>query len=462
MLNTLREICEITGGRLTFGDPDTVVRHVGYDSRQMLGDDLFVPTIGARVDGHDFIDKAMAAGAIATLSSRPGRVTELGAVITVDDTQEALEALGRHYRSLYRGRVIGITGSVGKTTTRELTKAALSAGGSVTGSTKNMNSEIGMPVVLCHMDQSADRAVIEMGVDAPDDMPRHVELAHPKTAVITNIGVAHIEYLGSREGIRNEKIRITSELGPEDWAVLNGDEPLLRECEASLPCRRILYFGLSPENDLYAKDIEKGDTVSFTAVLRQPEGEKEIPVKLSVPGVHNVMNALAALGAAVAEGVDPEKAAAAMSQFTGFTRRLEKLKIGGLNVIDDSYNASPPSMRAALEVLEKASGKRRIAVLADMLELGETEAKQHREVGEYAAERKIDLFITLGKLIRHLEEPLIKAGREVHHFDRWEEAEACVTELAENGDVVLLKGSNIMNLDKLLAKLKTEEKFINR
>ena len=119
-------------------------------------------------------------------------------------------------------------------------------------------------------------------------------------------------------------------------------------------------------------------------------------------------------------------------------------------------------MRAALEVLEKASGKRRIAVLADMLELGETEAKQHREVGEYAAERTIDLFITLGKLIRHLEEPLIKAGREVHHFDRWEEAEACVTELAENGDVVLLKGSNIMNLDKLLAKLKTEEKFINR
>ena len=461
MRNTLREICEITGGRLTWGDPETVVRHVGYDSRQMLGDDMFVPTLGARVDGHDFIDKAFAAGAAATLSSRPGRVTEAGPIVTVEDTQAALEALGRHYRSLYKGRVIGITGSVGKTTTRELTKAALSAGGSVTGSTKNMNSEIGLPVVLCHMDQSADRAVIEMGVDAPDDMPRLVELAHPKTVVVTNIGVAHIEYLGSREGIRNEKIRIAAELGADDWAVLNGDEPLLRECREKLPCR-ILFFGLDPQNDLSAKEIEEGDTVSFTAVWRSSEGTKTFPVHLSVPGVHNVMNALAALGAAVAEGIDPEAAAAAMSGFTGFTRRLERLRIGRLNVIDDSYNASPPSMKAALQVLERASGTHRIAVLADMLELGETEARQHKEVGEFAAERKIDSFITLGRLVRHLEEPLIRAGREVHHFDRWEDAEACVTQLAENGDVILLKGSNIMNLDRLLEKLKTEEKFLKQ
>ncbi len=461
MRNTLREICDITSGELIWGDPGTVVRHVGYDSRQMLGDDLFVPTIGARVDGHDFIDKAFAAGAAATLSSRPGRITEAGPIIQVKDTQAALEALGRHYRSLYKGRVIGITGSVGKTTTRELTKAALSAGGSVTGSTKNMNSEIGLPVVLCHMDQAAERAVIEMGVDAPDDMPRLVELAHPKTAVITNIGVAHIEYLGSREGIRNEKIRITAELGPDDWAVLNGDEPLLKECRGKLPCR-ILFFGLDPENDLSAKEIREGDQVSFTAVLKEESGVREFPVRLSVPGVHNVMNALAALGAAAAEGIDPEAAAAAMSGFTGFSRRLEKLKIGGLNVIDDSYNASPPSMKAALTVLEKASGKRRIAVLADMLELGETEAELHQAVGEFAAERKIDVFITLGKLVRHLEEPLIRAGREVHHFDRWEDAETCAVRLAENGDVLLLKGSNIMKLDLLLDKLKKEEKFLKQ
>jgi len=458
---TIRRICELTDGTLLEGDPDVIIRHVTYDSRDMQGDDLFVPLRGARVDAHNFIGNACENGAVATLSEREDLRAGGRPVIHVTDSLTALQQLGRYYRSLYRGRVVAVTGSVGKTTTRELTKAALSAGGSVAGSTKNLNSVIGMPVVLCHMDQTADRAVLEAGISEPDEMIPLADMIRPVTAIVTNIGVAHIEYLGSREGICREKMHITDGLGTDGCAVLNGDEPLLRAYEGKLPCR-VLYFGLGHDNDLYAEDIRESDTVSFTAVERLSDGSlHRFPVTLLIPGVHNVMNALAALGAAKAEGIDLEAAAEAMGRYGGFSRRLERLSIGGLKLIDDSYNASPPSMKAALGVLEKASGRKKIAVLADMLELGPDERQLHREVGEFAAHCDIDSFITLGRLVSFLEEPLRAAGKPVFHADDWETAEAEVVRQAEAGDVLLLKGSNIMNLDKLLEKLKNEKKFID-
>ncbi len=457
---TLKEICDITGGILLCGDPSLVIRHVSFDSRLMLGDDIFVPTAGARVDGHDYIDSAFANGAAATFTSRSGKLTGTRPTVYVPDTLAALQALGAWHRQQYKGRVIGITGSVGKTTTREMTKAALSAGGSVTGSEKNMNSQLGTPAVLCHMDQEAERAVMEMGISEPGEMSRLVQMVHPNTVIVTNIGVAHIEYLGSREGICREKMHIADELGADDYAIINGEEPLLLPYKKQLPCH-VLTYGLHPEMDVYAEDIEEGDGVSFTAVIRIPAGGRiEFPVSLSVPGIHNVMNALAALAAAWTEGVNPRKAAEALSTFGGFKRRLERVSIGGLKVIDDSYNAGPPSMKAALAVLAKASGGKRIAMLADMLELGEEAEALHREVGAYAAGLDIDLYITLGQLIRSLEEPLIQARRPVFHCDSWEEAEAKAVQLAEKGDVLLLKGSNIMNLDKVLEALKKEEKFL--
>ena len=457
---TVREICMIVGGILLCGDAETVIRHVSFDSRSMQGDDLFVPTIGARVDGHDYIDSAFKNGAAATLTSRRGKVTGTRPYIFVQDTQQALETLGKHYRRLFKGRVVGITGSVGKTTTRELTKAALSAGGSVTGSMKNMNSQIGLPVVLCHMDHDADFAVMEMGISDPGEMRPLVDMVQPHTVIVTNIGVAHMEHLGSREGICREKMHIADDLGPEDTAVLNGEEPLLIPYQKSLPCR-VLTFGLHPDMDVYAEDIRDGEYVCFTACFKVPAGGRRmVPVRLSIPGIHNVMNALAALAAAWAEGISPDKAAAALSQYGGFSRRLERVQIGSLKLIDDSYNAAPPSMKAALAVLEKAKGGKRIALLADMLELGPEEAAMHREVGEYAASLPgIDLFITMGTLIRHLEQPLIQARRPVFHCDTTEEAVERLTRLAAPGDVVLLKGSNGMRLDLVREALKKEEKF---
>ncbi len=456
---SVREVTAIVGGILLCGDGEIRLRHVSFDSRNMLGDDLFVPTIGARVDGHDYIENAFENGAVATLTARRGKVTGARPHIFVQDTQKALEALGKHFRSLYKGRVIGITGSVGKTTTREMTKAALSAGGSVTGSMKNMNSQIGTPVVLCHMDQNADRAVMEMGISDPGEMLELVDLVHPQVALVTNIGVAHLEQLGSREGICREKMHICDGLGPEDTVILNGEEPLLVPYKDQLSCR-VLYYGLHPERDVYAKDIRDEDPVRFTAVFRVPAGgQLEVPVTLSVPGIHNVMNALAALTVAWAEGIKPEKAARALEGFGGFSRRLERMNLGGLKVIDDSYNAGPPSMKAALQVLAKAKEGRRIALLADMLELGEDEALLHRQLGEFARDLKIELFITLGSLVRNLEEPLVQARRPVFHCDTPEQAAERVIRLARKGDTVLLKGSNSMRLDKVLEAIKVSEKF---
>lgn len=450
---TVQEVCDICGGELLSGRPDTVLRHISIDSRKMQGEDLFIPIRGERTDGHNYIAGAFARGAAATLTERrevlPQAPEGDRPYILVQDSTLALQRLGGTLRKAFRGPVVGITGSVGKTTTREMTMAALRSAGRVTGSLANHNSQLGVPVTLCHMDYEADFAVAEMGVSMPGEMTRLVEMVCPRIVIVTNIGVAHIEYLGSREGICREKMHITDKLGPEDFAVLNGDEPLLLPYKNSLPCR-VLTYGQGKDCDLRAEAAELGETASFTAVFSagMPGGPRSIPVTLSVPGAHNVMNALAALGCAAALGLDPEAAAAGLEAFGGFDRRLERLTLQGISLIDDSYNASPASMKAALKVLTQSSAEgRRIALLADMLELGSDSGAMHREVGEMAAKLPLDLFITLGKEIRSLEEPLLAAGKNLVHADSPEEALQLVRSLVRPGDCLLLKGSNGMHLD---------------
>ncbi len=441
------------GGRLLQGDPAQTVEHVSFDSRSMLGKDLFIPIRGEKVDGHRFIAGAMAAGAAASLTAE-AEAEAPGPLILVKDTVLGLQRLASHLRREFEGPVVGITGSVGKTTTREMTMAALRAAGPVTGSLKNQNSQLGLPTTVCHMDYSAWAAVLEMGVSEPDEMERLVQVARPELALVTNIGVAHIQNLGSREGICREKMRITEHLGEKGTAVLCGDEPLLRAYQDKL-LARTLYFGMDQKSDVYPENLMPEGLPAFTAVLKKSVlGETlKIPVRLSVPGSHNVMNALAALTAAAVLGVDPEKAAESLEGFSGFARRLEQAEVGGLRLIDDSYNASPVSMKAALEVLAAAPGSRRVALLADMLELGPDSRSMHREVGEFAADLPIDLYITLGEEIKALEGPLTEAGKTVMHAATREEAVTLIRAMTDPGDVLLLKGSNGMRLDLVRAAL---------
>ena len=449
---TAGKIAEITGGRLLAGDPDTRLHHISFDSRTMQGEDLFVPTVGEKVDGHRFIQSAFANGAAATLTARedvlPEKAGEDGhAYILVDDTIAALQAIGRFHRlHALKMPVIGVTGSVGKTTTREMTMAALSAGGRVTGSKGNMNSQLGVPVTLCHMDETADFAVAEMGISLPGEMEKLVSMVRPDIALVTNIGVAHIENLGSREGIRDEKMHIADLLPEGGCAVLNADEPLLAGYRGGR--FRTLYYGLGPEAEVFAKDLVLGETASFTAVFPASllGAAKEVPVQLSVPGEHHVMDALAALSVAAVLGEDPDAAAASLASYGGFAGRFERIPLGDLLLIDDSYNANPVSMKASLASFSHVGAKRRIAVIADMLELGPDAPKMHREVGEFAASLPIDLFVTVGDTMKEADAALAAAGKTILHADNAEKAASLVCELAAAGDAVLLKGSHSMGL----------------
>ena len=463
---SVRQICGITGGKLLFGDPETRLHHVTFDSRTMLGEDLFIPVPGEKVDGHRFIGGAFACGAAASLTARedavPPRDTlpEGCAVILVDDTFEALQTLGRYRREHeLKMPMVGITGSVGKTTTREMTTAALSAGGRVTASIRNMNSQLGVPVTLCHMDETADFAVAEMGISLPGEMDRLAAMVRPDLVLVTNIGLAHIENLGSREGICREKMKITDRLPEDGAAILNGDEPLLRGFSKDKPFRTVFY-GLGPDCGVSAKDIIYGDSASFTAHFPASlcGEEREIPVQLSVPGEHHVMDALAALSAAAFLGVDLEAAAQALTGFGGFARRWERVQLGGLQLIDDAYNANPVSMKASLASFARLKAARRIAVIADMLELGPEAPAMHREVGEYAAALPVDIFLTVGSFMEEADAALGAAGKTVLHAADAEEAAGILLELAADGDAVLLKGSNSMHLDKVRKALAEEMK----
>ena len=408
------------------------------DSRKVKPGQLFVALKAAR-DGHDFIGKALEAGAAAALGERqlPGVP-----MVVVPDSLAGLQAIAAGWRATLAGtRFIGLTGSVGKTTTKEMTAAACAAVRRTQWTQANFNNDIGVPRTLLDLRPDTEIAVVEMGMNHAGEISRLTRLARPHVAVITNVGTMHIEYLGSREGIRDAKLEILEGLAPNGVAVLNGDEPLLRN---AAPACRTLWFGLGPDNDLRAEEIRPTESgVAFTAVGL---GER-VPVELPVPGVHFVMNALAALLAAHAVGVPLETAAAGLRGFENTGDRLRLLQKRGYTVIADCYNAGPESMRAALQVLrERPAHGRRIAVLGDMLELGDYAPAAHRTAGAEAAQAA-DLILAYGPLSRDL---AAAAGEKARWFDSRESLLAALRETARPGDLLLFKASHGMRLEQVL------------
>ncbi len=456
---TAGEIAAAVGGTLLQGDPGTVLEHVALDSRTMQGADLFVPIRGEKNDGHRYMAGAFAAGAAASLTEEglPEGLPAGACVIAADRTRAALQRLGSYMRDRYRGTVVGITGSVGKTSTREMVKLALSAGGTVTGTEKNLNSQLGVPVTLCHMDAQAERAVLEMGISMPGEMQCLAGIARPMAAVVTNIGISHLEYLGSRENIAREKMHIADYLGTEGTVILNGDDALLRTAGADA---RKLFFGFGPEADVQAGCVrEDGCGQRFTVRLRG-NGQLsplEFECILPVTGRHHIYNALAAIAAAAVTGVDPEQAAAALRGFRCFAHRGEWKLAGNVKILDDCYNASPDSVRAALQTLcaEKITGKR-AAFLADMKELGAQTAEAHREIGREAASLPVALYVLLGDATRETEQELLQAGKKVLRAESREDAVRLLRDNLQPGDAVLIKGSNSFGLDKAVESLCTQ------
>ena len=452
MINvTVKDIAEAVNGTLLCGDPDTVIEHVAIDSRTMKGNDIFVPIIGAKVDAHRFIDGAFAAGAAATFTMEHDAIDDPHPFIRVEDTVRALQELGAWYRRKYTGMVIGITGSVGKTSTRSMIMAALGAALQVTGTAGNNNGQLGVPITVTELDNTYDAAVIEMGVSEPGEMRRINRIAWPSHAVVTNIGVSHIENLGSREGIAKEKLQIADLMPPKGCLIMNGDDDMLVKFGREFH-DRVLYFGLSETNDLRAENIHRdGSDTVFTARL----GRKVQEIRLAVPGEHQVMNALAALAVCEVMSVSWEKAAEGIASYTGFSHRLEIIKTASTVYVDDTYNASPTSMKAALGVLSDMQAEgRRIAVLADMLELGPDAAKLHYETGVFGRGQKIDQVVVIGELAKNIGQAYTEQNIPVESFADNASAIAFLQEFKRPGDVILLKGSHGMNLLEVLNALR--------
>ena len=488
---TAEETARAVGGRVIFGDEKQVIAHISLDSRTAAKGDLFVPIIGERVDAHDFIGQVLKNGAAAVFTSRhqsreeaeramAGQETGMSAKaeaawIAVEDTRRALQALGSFLRSQNPIPLVGVTGSVGKTTTREMTAAALSAGFSVYKTPGNSNSQVGVPITLAEIPPEAQIGVIELGMSEPGEMTRIANIARVDCALITNIGVAHIEQLGSQENILREKLHIQDGMPADGPLLLNGDDPLLRTVH--IPGRQIIFYGMG-ENCAYRGEelrVEGGQT-AFTAVC----GERRIPVRLQVMGSHMVQNALAALAAADYYGVDLEAAARELGGFTGYKGRQQILHIGGITVIDDSYNASPASMKAGIEVLHSLEGcRRKIAVLADMRELGPEAPAYHREVGAFAAGQNLDCLVLFGELAREIGTGVCGALEGVRmEQNAWQdtsaegfahppqiqlcksldEVKAWLDENLKEGDGVLFKGSNSMGLSQAVKHLLDRQK----
>ena len=451
---TVKEIVAATGGQLLCGNEDQKIEHLSIDSRTMKGNDLFVPLIGEKVDAHRFIEQAFGAGAVAVLTSEH-ETAEDGehAWIRVADTKKALQEIGRYYRSRLSLPLVGITGSVGKTTTREMVAAALSAKFQVYKTPGNSNSQVGVPITLSEITSADEIGVLELGMSMPGELTVIAKIAQMDMAVITNVGITHIEQLGSQENIYHEKLTIQDGLKDGGILFLNGDDALLKNTKAKAGCSTV-YYGTGENSEYRAEEvrIEDGYPV-FTANCR---GAK-YPVRLSIMGRHNVLNAMVALAVADASGVPLADAVRTLSAFTGFKNRQQIAEKDGVTVIDDTYNASPVSMKAGLEVLEAKAKGRRIAVLADMKELGPDSPKFHYEVGSWMKDHPVDILYTYGELAENIAQGAKDAGMKAEyiHFDadaREALGDAVKAEL-KAGDCVLLKGSNSMRLGEVAKKL---------
>lgn len=451
---TVKDIVEAVGGRLLCGSDSVEIRHISIDSRTMKGDDLFVPLIGEKADAHRFIGQAMENGAAAVLTCEHEEMDGDTPWIRVADTKQALQDIGAYYRRRLNLPLVGVTGSVGKTTTREMIACALSAGYQVYKTPANHNSQIGVPLTLSEITSQDEIGVIELGMSEPGELTVIAKIAQIDQAAITNIGVTHIEQLGSQENIYREKMTIQDGLKAGGTLFLNGDDAWLKDTTAKPGCRTI-YYGTGENCDYRAEEItlEDGYPV-FTAV----HGEERIPMKLGVMGMHQVLNAMVALAVADNNGISMEAAAKELETFTGFQNRQQIYEMAGIQLIDDTYNASPVSMKAAIDILASMKkAARKIAVLADMKELGEDARRFHYEIGEYLAKRPVDVVVTLGELALEIRKGLENreslenqdAARQVFSFQNREELETWLYDNLRAGDSVLLKGSNSMKLGEV-------------
>lgn len=439
----LKQLAQWCGGELRPAEAVGTISGMQHDSRAVQPGDLFVALPGERVDGHDFVENARKAGAVAALVSRPVECNI--PQILVADTLKAYGDIAKQYRMSQELSVVAITGSVGKTTTKEMISCVLSGKYRVSKTQGNHNNNLGLPITVMSMAADTQVAVLELGMNHFGEMSYLTSIAQPDLVVITNIGTMHIEHLGTREGILKAKLEIMEGIRPNGVAVFNGDEPLLWNLREGT--HRRVYFGIENDQcDVVAEEIRQIDGGIYFTV--KGLGQK---FQIFVPqeGRHMVYNALAAATVGLLQGVSPESIQYQLGLFHNVGMRQNIFEEKGFTIIEDCYNAGPESMEAALRVLgEHKTRGRRIAVLGDMLELGTRSGAEHYRIGRLAA-AVADLVLAHGEHSRRIVTGAITGGmmdKRTLHFDDQEEMAKTLRRMAKPGDVILFKGSQGMHM----------------
>lgn len=461
---TIENIAKATNGEIVATEEQMAalsgveVKGVVIDNRKIEPGYVFIPTVGARVDGHTFIDKALEDGALFTLSEKRLESPK-GAYVLVESSEKALADIATFYRNQLTIPIVGITGSVGKTGTKEMIASVLSTAYNVLKTEGNFNNEIGLPLTLLSIREEHDVAVVEMGISDFGEMHRLGAMARPDVMVITNIGTCHLEQLGDRDGVFKAKTEVFEHLSDNATVVINVDDDKLAQVK-ELEGAKVCGFGKENYDQavVAAKNVSADGLMGVDCTIEYEGGSFDVHIPLA--GEHNVYHALAGTAVGLALGVE-EKAAgnikAGIENVKTIAGRSNFLSLNdGITVIDDCYNASPASVKAALTTLSKADG-RKIAVLGDMGELGKDEAALHGEVGSHMAGLGIDKLYVAGSLVRNLVDAAEGSGTECHYFeDRETMTDALLADI-EAGDVILVKASHFMEFPKVVEAIK--EKF---
>lgn len=450
---SVSDVLQTVGGRMLCGEPNGMINSVTTDSRNASAGALFAAIPGERADGHEFVNKAFEQGAVCALAEKEIDCKPQKPVILTDSTVKAMGALARMVMERISVPTVGITGSVGKTTTRDMTHAVLSAEFNTLKNDNNFNNEIGVPLTVFKADETVSAAVIEMGMDCFGEIDRLSDIVRPDVSIITNIGMSHIERLGSQENIYKAKSEIFAHTKKDGVVILNGDDKILMAHKNEI-AHKVITVGIQNKAaDFVATDIEvKEDSVSFRFSGIGHEFSAELPI----PGEHNVLNALLASAAGIHFGISDAKIAEALQNFSLTGMRMDIIRCGGITVIDDCYNAAPASVSAALSVL---SGRkdRKVAVLGDIAALGAYSYNAHRELGAEVVKNNVDLLITVGENAKFIAEGAFENGMDsmnIISVDTVDELYPRLSSTVKENDVVLVKASRVMGLERVTEFLK--------
>lgn len=453
---TIREIEKATEGKLYQGNEEETVNFVCTDSRIVEAGQLFIPIIGEVHDAHKFLPQVYQRGCRTFLVSERQLIKSYPDcnIIEVEDTLVALQKLSSYYLRKLNLKKVAVTGSVGKTSTRDMVYAILKSKYK-TGTTKgNFNNDIGVPLTIFTFEQDMEAVVLEVGMDHFGEIHRLVDIIRPDIGIITNVGISHIENLGSREGILKAKMEITDFFTEDNCLVVNADCDMLSTVSGD-SSYDLIKVGSSCGSEYMLKDIcDHGDKgVSYQLLV---EG-KVYDVRLSIPGAHNALNSALAIAACRKLGVTIEQAIQALSNIRLTGKRLTLRENNHIKVIDDTYNAAPDSMKSAIRTLMNTDGSRKIAILGGMNELGEDSPLYHRQVGEFAREQKIDFLLTVGEKAEDIATGFGKDQGGSLHFKDKEELYKSIDKLFRKGDIILVKGSRTMQMEQVVERILKEQ-----